>query len=413
MHCSPDIALIIPKEIENAIQISSISDLEQRLISSICNDLYGLNFKFSFEHGKFKFENSADFLNRDFIRNMMSYRRNELIFKNKDFINKNKKLFTENIADGGDCLKSHIKPSIEVCETQKQRDLFRLLRFTWSSPYSEYVGRRIKFIIRDMAIKYNPVIGIAAIGSSIIRIPERDRFIGWDAATKNKNLIYCMDLYVCGALPPYNYLLGGKLISYLMASKEIRKIFEEKYFNKITLINERKSSDLAAIFTTSLYGRSSQYNRIKYNDKLLYWKIGKTKGYGTFQFSPASNDLLKEYLIEKEKKVGYKFGDGPNYKFRFIKKALDLLNVYGFNSDLLLNHSIKRDIYYIPLASNSTDFLNGKAKKLHYYNYSADELVQYWRNRWFLNRKKNEGIKAEIKSFSPENFFITNLLSPE
>ena len=68
-----------------------------------------------------------------------------------------------------------------------------------------------------------PVIGIAAIGSPIIHIPERDDFIGWDKETRTKNLIYTMDAYVIGAVPPYNYLLGGKLIAYLLTSKGIQK----------------------------------------------------------------------------------------------------------------------------------------------------------------------------------------------
>lgn len=382
-----------------------IANLEERLASSICNDLSGLNFKFSYENGKFKLEDLQDFKSKDYIRNMMLFRKEEIIFKNRNFINKNKSLLIENLAKGSDCLFSDIIPVIEVCETQKQRDLFRMLRFTWTSPYSEYVGRRIKFIIRDWGLNYKPVIGIAALGSSIIRIPERDDFIGWDTKTKNKNLIYCMDLYVCGALPPYSYLLGGKLISYIMISKEIREIFRNKYINQTTIINKRNSSDLAAIFTTSLYGKSSQYNRIKYKDKLLYQRIGQTKGYGTFQFSPQSNNLLKEYLSEKEKKVGYKFGDGPNYKFRFIKKAVDLLEGYGFNSDLLLNHSIKRDIYYIPLAYNSTEFLNGRSRELSYFNYSLEEIVKYWHKRWFLKRKTNNDIISKVKTFLPKNFY--------
>lgn len=64
-----------------------------------------------------------------------------------------------------------------------------------------------------------------------------------------------MDAYVIGALPPYNYLLGGKLISYILASDEVREVFSRKY-------GKTKYDQLAAIFTTSLYGKSSQYNII-------------------------------------------------------------------------------------------------------------------------------------------------------
>ena len=38
-----------------------------------------------------------------------------------------------------------------------------------------------------------------------------------------------MDLSVCGAVFPYNFLIGGKLVALLMASNEIRDIFDERY----------------------------------------------------------------------------------------------------------------------------------------------------------------------------------------
>ena len=215
-----------------------------------------------------------------------------------------------------------------------------------------------------------------------------------------------MDLYVCGAVPPYSYLLGGKLISYMMASKEVLKIFKNKYLTQTTIINKRNASNLAAIFTTSLYGKSSQYNRIKYKNLLLYQRIGSTKGYGTFQFSRHTNELLKDLIKLKEGKVGYKFGDGPNYKFRFIKKALKFLENYGLNSDFILNHSIKRDIYYVPLAYNSLDFLNGRSEELEYFNYKIDDLIEYWKTRWLYYRKDNPDVIDNVASFSPKNFSL-------
>ena len=132
------------------------------------------------------------------------------------------------MADGKLVWESSIEPVIEVCETQSQLDTFRFFRFYWSSPYSEYVGRRIKLLIRDNALPQKPLIGIAALGSSIVHIPDRDTWIGWNTKTRTKNLVYVMDAYVLGALPPYNHILGGKLISYLIASNEVRKIYEKK-----------------------------------------------------------------------------------------------------------------------------------------------------------------------------------------
>jgi hypothetical protein len=46
---------------------------------------------------------------------------------------------------------------------------------------------------------------------------------------KRKFATEVADLSVCGALPPYNYLLGSKLVALLMASQEVRDIYTDRY----------------------------------------------------------------------------------------------------------------------------------------------------------------------------------------
>ena len=242
-----------------------------------------------------------------------------------------------------------------------------------------------------------------ALGSSIIHIPDRDTWIGWDKATRTKNLVYAMDAYVLGALPPYNYLLGGKLISYIIASNEVRRIYERKYNGKVTNISKRTANKLACIFTTSLYGKSSQYNRVKYNDKLLYIPVGQTKGYGTLHLTDETFDAMRALLESHNISVPNRFGDGPIWRMRVIRTAADIL---GFDADFLLKHSFQRGIYAIPLARNFKKFLNDEDSKLRYYNYSLDELVGYWKNRWLDNRKTNMEVMKSVYSFRPEAFNI-------
>src|SRR5207244_10661845 len=183
-----------------------------------------------------------------------------------------------------------------------------------------------------------PLIGIAAVGSSIVHIPERDSWVKWDTKARTKNLVYTMDAYVLGALPPYNHLLGGKLISYLMASKEVRKIFEEKYKGKITNISQRTANRLACIFTTSLYGKRSQYNRVKYDGDLVYIPIGHTRGYGTLHLADETFDAMRDLLKSEDILVTNRFGDGPVWRMRVIRTAADLLKI---DSDFLLKHSFQ------------------------------------------------------------------------
>ena len=78
----------------------------------------------------------------------------------------------------------------------------------------------------------------------------------------------------------------------------------------------------------------------------------------------------------------------------------------GFDTDFLLKHSFQREIYAVPLARNFKKFLNDEHSKLRYYNYSLDELVGYWKNRWLDNRKTNTEVMKSVYSFRPEAFSI-------
>jgi hypothetical protein len=405
-------ALILPNNfIEKTVKRNSITKkvkeipLEEQVVNSIRRDLERLNWKFKLPTKKNAYPTLVppENYDKETIKNSMSFKRDEIIVKHRKWIDKNIPFARKNLAKGIDVLNSEIDPIIEVCETEKQHRLFRILRYYWSSPYSEYVGRRIKLIIRDRALPNKPVIGIAALGSPIIHIPERADFIGWDKNTRTKNLIYTLDAYVIGALPPYNYLLGGKLVSYILASNEVREIYRKKYQGQVTLTEKRIANKLVGIFTTSLYGNSSQYNRMKFNDELLYKPIGQTKGFGTLHLSEETIHLMIKFLKSKGVVVGHKFGDGPSWVMRVIRSAGELL---GFDSDFLLKHSFKRNIYFIPLASEFKAFLNGETKQPKFKNYSKKELVQYWKTRWLENRKKNVEAVTNVIDFKSEDFKI-------
>ncbi len=378
--------------IENNIQTEN---LEEKVILLILRDLVRLNWSINYLEDRIEIA-PPKYYDKAIIRASMAVKRQEIIKNKRTWIDRHLDLARANLANGFDVLDSKIKPVIEVCETQKQHDLFRIYRYFWSSPYSEYVGRRMKFIVRDAGLVNKPVIGVAALGSPIIHIPERDDWVGWDIETRTKNLNYTMDAYVIGALPPYNYLLAGKLISYLLASREVREIFSKKYaysqFNK-----------LVGIFTTSLYGHSSQYNRMRLKDRLLYEQIGETKGYGTLHLTNETFNAMVDFLKQRNVSVSNRFGDGPVWSMRVIRSAGELL---GFNADLLLRHSFKRKIYYVHLAKNSRKYLKGDTKSLQYYNASANTLVNYWKSRWLLPRKTKQRIIEQVKWFDRETFTV-------
>ena len=86
-------------------------------------------------------------------------------------------------------LRSVIDPYIQVisrtdrCEHTGLRlgDVWRYFRHTWSNQYTSTPGRTMMLLVRDRAAAFHPVIGIAALGSPIVQIRERDEWIGWQS----------------------------------------------------------------------------------------------------------------------------------------------------------------------------------------------------------------------------------------
>ena len=395
------------KSVINDFQVLSTQTditLEERVTLLLMRDLVRLGWRLKSNSTKsFEFVPPTSY-EKKIVKEAMSYSRSEIIERNKLWIDNHLDFGKKNLASGDEVLESKIIPRIEVCETQEQNDLFRLFRYYWSSPSSDYVGRRIRLLIRDDGIKNSPVIGVAALGSSIIHIPDRDEWIGWDINTRKSRIIYMMDAYVLGAMPPYNYLLGGKLVSYILTSNEVRDLYMTKYANTETLIKKRKASDLALIMTTSLYGQnSSQYNRLVFGKRLLYKPIGTTSGYGTLHISGETFMAMRELAEANGFLISNKFGMGPNWRMRVIRSACEIL---GLNSETILKHSFQRGLFAIPLARNYKSFLNGKTEQLVYYNLPLKKITNYWRHRWLKMRKQNDLIVQKVKQFTPENFQI-------
>lgn len=349
---------------------------------------------------------------KDSIRQAMAPRRLELIRQSADWIKGVEPQITKFLIDGYEIDPLNIQPEFEICETQRQLDIFRYCRYMSSVPYSEYVGRRMHFLIRDANLPVKPIIGIAAIGSSLLQITSRDEWIGWNGSSmrdiKKKRIGNLMDLYVCVSLPPYSYLLGGKLICYMMASNWVRDAFRKKYKGRPTLAKKRIIKDLVMLVTTSVYGeQSSQYNRIRFNNQQLYIPVGETEGFGTLHIGDSSFAALRNVLAQNEFNHSNKFGDGANWRLRVIRDGMNLL---GFDADECLNHGHPRGVYVVPLARNVREYLRGETNKIDYFDYPLDKVIEHWRERWLKMRAENESVMAQVRNFKADSLHLTRLL---
>lgn len=247
---------------------------------------------------------------------------------------------------------------------------------------------------------------------------------------KRKVGINMMDIIVCGAIPPYNFMLGGKLVAMLMASPQVIYDYEQKYKHHISDIASKMKNDvvykepkLVFLGTTSLYhSGSSQYNRISIpladgQNQLKYENYGKTLGFGSVHYSEETVEALKELQEYKNdaRLINNRFGEGVNPKLRRIRAGL--ANIGLEKSDHFLNHRSKRIIYGICLGKSTYEFLRGEAENPEYFfDISSTEAIEegtrhiceHWANRWLLMRINNQQAIQNVKLFDKTDIALSN-----
>jgi hypothetical protein len=228
-----------------------------------------------------------------------------------------------------------------------------------------------------------------------------------------------MDVIVCGAIAPYNALLGGKLVSLLLTTPAVIEAYHRRYSRQASIIassmkGERvvRSPTLVLLATTSLYGiGSSQYNRIRMplegigecsGNKIEFVELGASKGYGSYQFSDSTLRYLETMLgrAGNGRKVNSIFGEGVNPLMRKIRDALDAIRL---PSDELLRHENARVVYGIPLAKNFREVLMGFETRPEYFfprnksEAATKAVTQFWMRRWLAPRIRQPEIVNRVR----------------
>lgn len=301
-------------------------------------------------------------------------------------------------ANGEEIIPEYVEPALVEVTTEQQHNLFRVARLLWSIPFSKGYGRRLRFLIIDQT--NHKLIGLLALQSPPLSFPARDRLFRYPLGRKTELVNQTMDIQTLGAVPPYDRLLGGKLVALVAASNEIRQVYWRKYSGRVTEMEQRVlPPHLVALTTTSAFGRSSLYNRLSYNGTVIAESLGYTEGYGTFhlmEFYP----LFREFLESQGISTRGGFGNGPRRKWQTMVRALNQL---GLSSDLL-HHGVKREVFLFRLVNNLEDYLEGRDAEPVYRDLPFSELVTWWRKRWLLPRAQRvdgwrEWRKEEIKNF--------------
>jgi len=293
-----------------------------------------------------------DMNDKDYKRSLLKEYKDETLEKNKKTIEKYQSDYNENSQINCDLTKDNV--SIKFCETNEEKQKWlAYVHLTTSLPYKGAVGRQVKLFI--MCEEH--VLGMVHLVSPLAQSKVRDAYLNFEDKWEQLKGIY--NLETCVPTRKYANLLTGKLLIYSIFSNEIYDYLEHKYCDKII-----------GFETTSLYGKSSIYNRLPF-----FKYLGLTEGLSAVYIKDEEwRKILKEYYEvfpnTKTKRLA-------PVKFQIVDK---LSNYYKKNKIPFpyeyKSESFKRGVYF------------GYRK-----NIELKDSIDEWRNRWLF--KRIEYLKGE------------------
>lgn len=323
------------------------------------------------------------------IRDLHSAHRAGNLEQNRAFVEAHADDLIKFFATGRQVDPRAIDPElVEVSSNTTEARLFRLASLLWSVPVSQGFGRRLRFLVRDR--QNGCLVGLFALGDPVFNLSARDSWIGWTHEDRSKRLVHVMDAYVVGALPPYSFLLGGKLVAGLMGSDEVKAAYERKYLGRESVISGATNrARLVLLTTTSALGRSSIYNRLQIPNGPRFVRVGVTKGFGHFHLAGSVFESLRAYLEEigHPYASGHRFGMGPNWKIRVARAALEAI---GIDGNSILKHGIAREVYAVPLATNWKQILLGQHRRCRATTMPLVDIASFCLHRWMLPRAERD-----------------------
>ncbi|MHB0668616.1 Druantia anti-phage system protein DruA [Roseomonas mucosa] len=238
-----------------------------------------------------------------------------------------------------------------------------------------------------------------------------------------------MEITVCGAVPPYNHILGGKLACLMMLDPQVRRDYNERYRDAYSIIASQMAGRLVTkpplltfLGTTSLYpGHSSQYNRVKLPSGTCdgqataagYEELGVSEGYGSPNLSAATEATLALLAgaVREYRNVNFVFGEGQSPKLRQLREGFAALKL---NRSNILNHGTQRIVYGIRLAQNTMRVLLGidRAAQFHVPAEAdaGERIADFWRRRWLSSRLSHAPALAAVAASSPMRERVSRLI---
>ena len=232
-----------------------------------------------------------------------------------------------------------------------------------------------------------------------------------------------LDVCVCGAIPPYGPVLGGKLAALAALSRDVAADYHARYARRASEITSQmagqaytRPADLLAMTTTSFFGvGSSQYERLSVRSEdgvAVRWRlVGRSRGNGTLHFSSRTSTLLDEMQCAEtgRRLITSRFGEGPSERLRKIRDGLEHL---GINPDQLLRHGMPRLVYVAELRPGATrPGARVTTSSWRREGPSWDAVARSWRDRWLASRLRGRpDVIDEVAGFSRVGALLSNRL---
>lgn len=333
------------------------------------------------------------YTDKDSIRRMYLAERRKFVEERADLLQRLERRALPIFAKGSEVAPPALRPRIELVTSRLQADIFRYACLLWSIPVSPGYGRRLRFLIFDDSNE--KLIGLLGLADPVYCLAVRDSWIGWTDNDKRRRLWHVMDAFVLGAVPPYNYLLGGKLIAMLATSNVVREHFIARYEGRRSgILGIIRDPYLVLLTTGSAMGRSSMLNRLKRDGEPIWASLGMTLGWGHFHLGDGHFKAMADFMREEFPDVfnSYKFGGGPSWKLRVIRSCLRELEIPA----TALKHGIKREVFAAPLSHNWRAFLQGEQETPAFHDRSTEDLMAFFRERWLLPRATRDSRYKDI-----------------
>lgn len=264
-----------------------------------------------------------------------------------------------------------LEPEIVYIDRYKDRKSARewyLSRIFCSNGDFEFnVGRFLRFIIRDK--KSGKYLGIASLGSDVLKIKSRDTFIGWNEKIKAAKIRHTAIANTVIPYQPFGYnFLGGKLIAVLLQTDYIRQLWKSKY-----------NDTLVGMTTTSVFGRHSMYQRIP------GWKeLDETQGRMIMIADDEYFDALHEH-IKAEFPDEYQsrlWKNGKPVTSQRQKILFMIMKFCGLPRNSYEN-GYKRGVFFSSFFKNTKEFLRNECAEAELIplDINHDNVVDWWKNK--------------------------------